>query len=328
MNELNKELFEGVKTAIEQLVDDLLEPGLYLVSTPIGNLGDITLRALSVLERADIIYCEDTRQSRKLLSRYGINGALRTYHEHNAARERPVIIDRIAKGQSVALISDAGTPLISDPGYKLVREVQQAGLLLTAVPGPSAPVCALTVSGLPTDRYYFEGFLPSKVSQRRARLQLVADIRVTMVFLETANRLNGMLGDAKDILGDRRCVVARELTKKFEEVWRGQLSELIAKCEQKKPKGELVIVVEGKEITGPNRQTVEELLLEVMQHSSLSGAVKEVAERHGLKRKFVYDIGLALKQQGLGGSREQKQRKKSELKRTIYHSGKTSCDDT
>lgn len=289
---------EGVESAISRLVDDYLEPGLYLVSTPIGNLGDITLRALSVLERANVIYCEDTRHSRKLLSRFGIKGALKTYHEHNASRERPAIIGRISKGESVVLISDAGTPLVSDPGYKLVREVQQAGLRLTSVPGPSAPVCALTISGLPTDRFYFEGFLPSKVSQRRSRLQLIADISVTMVFLESANRLTEMLGDLREVFGERRCVVARELTKKFEEVLSGDISDLISRCEQQKLRGEIVVLVAGKEAEELSREFVEQLLLEAMQQSSLSRAVKDIAERHGLRRNFVYDIGLALKLQG------------------------------
>ena len=295
MNQNNKELIDCVEITMSQLTDDRLEPGLYIVSTPIGNLGDITLRALSVLHQADVIYCEDTRHSRKLFSKFGIKRPLKNYHEHNAVRERPIILDRITKGGRVVLISDAGTPLISDPGFKLVREVRDAGLHLTAVPGPTSPVCALPVSGLPTDRFYFEGFLPAKATQRRSRLQAVDDINVTMVFLESAKRLNGMLADTIDILGDRSCVVARELTKKFEEVWTGKLSDLITRAEQQKPRGEFVILVAGKDTASPDRQSIENILSEAMLESGLSRAAKDIADAYGIKRKIIYDIGLELK---------------------------------
>src|SRR5690349_8108720 len=198
---------------LADLVERPLQPGLYLVATPIGNLGDISLRALSVLARADLIAAEDTRHSKKLLSHYGIAGELTPYHEHNAAKERPRLLGRLRAGASVALISDAGTPLISDPGYKLVREALDHGFTVTSIPGPSAAIAALTSAGLPTDTFLFAGFLPPKSGARRTRLEELKSVPGTLVFFETGPRLGKSLAEMAEVLGAREAAIARELTK-------------------------------------------------------------------------------------------------------------------
>src|SRR5580698_266379 len=225
-----------------------LDPGLYVVATPIGNLADVTLRALAILAGADAILAEDTRVSRTLLARYGIERPLSAYHEHNAAEARPRALRRIAEGQTLALISDAGTPLISDPGYKLVAEAVALGLSVSAAPGPSAALAALCVAGLPTDRFFFEGFLPPKQSARRERVNALAAVPGTLVFYEAAGRLAETLADLAVELGPRPAAVARELTKLHEEVRRGALDKLAADYEASgAPKGEIVIVVGAAE---------------------------------------------------------------------------------
>ena len=203
-----------------------LAAGLHLVATPIGNLRDITLRALETLAAADLIACEDTRVTRRLLDRYGIATPLTPYHEHNAAAARPKLIARLAAGKSVALVSDAGTPLVSDPGFKLVREARDAGHAVTALPGASAVLAALTVAGLPTDRFLFEGFLPAKEGQRRARIVELARVPATLVLFESGPRLAAALADLAAGLGAREAAVCRELTKLYEEVRRGDLAAL------------------------------------------------------------------------------------------------------
>ncbi len=272
-----------------------LQPGLYLVATPIGNLADITLRALSVLARADLIFCEDTRRSRKLLSHFDVSGDLQAYHDHNAERERPRILTRIREGQSVALISDAGTPLISDPGYKLVRAVQDEGLFVTVIPGPSASIAALTVSGLPTDRFFFEGFLPTKPGQRKKRLEKLADIPATLIFFETANRLASTLVDMVAFLGMREAAIVKELTKLHESVARGALDKLCTETKDLSAKGEFVIAVAPPEIRAVSDQEIEEHLEVALQKMSLRDAVSEVAKNMGLHRNRIYSIALALK---------------------------------
>ncbi len=223
-----------------------LDPGLYVVATPIGNLADVTLRALAMLAGADAILAEDTRVSRALLARYGIERPLSPYHEHNAAEARPRALKRIAEGQALALISDAGTPLISDPGYKLVAEAIELGLAVVAAPGPSAALAALCVAGLPTDRFYFEGFLPPRQSARRERLNALAAVPGTLIFYEAAGRLAETLADLAHELGARPAAVARELTKLHEEVRRGALDTLAAEyAAGGPPRGEIVIVVGG-----------------------------------------------------------------------------------
>src|SRR5712672_2859339 len=201
-------------------------PGLHLVATPIGNLGDITLRALETLAGCDIIACEDTRITRRLTERYGISAVLKPYHEHNAALARPKILEKLAQGAAIALVSDAGTPLISDPGFKLVREVCAAGHAVIAVPGASSVLTALSVAALPTDRFYFEGFLPSKETARRARLVELKRIDATLVLFESGNRVQDTLRDLADIMGERDAAICREMTKLHEEVRRAPLSQL------------------------------------------------------------------------------------------------------
>src|SRR5213592_2641978 len=201
-------------------------PGLYLVATPIGNLSDITLRALETLAGVDLIACEDTRITHRLTERYLISAQLTPYHEHNAASARPKILERLAQGASIALVSDAGTPLISDPGFKLVREACAAGHAVIAVPGPSSLLAALSVAALPTDRFFFEGFLPAKSAARRSRLTELARIDATLVMFESSNRVQDTLAELADIMGMREAAICRELTKLHEEIIRAPLGEL------------------------------------------------------------------------------------------------------
>src|SRR3954465_5467019 len=218
-------------------------PGLHLVATPIGNLGDITLRALETLAGVDLIACEDTRITRRLTERYGISAELTPYHEHNAAVARPKILERLAQGASVALVSDAGTPLISDPGFKLVREVAGAGHPVIALPGPSSVLAALAGGGLPPPRFFFEGFLPPKETARRARIAELARIDATLVLFDSGNRVQDTLSDLADSMGSRAAAICRELTKLHEEVTRATLTELAAKAAQLETRGEFVLVV-------------------------------------------------------------------------------------
>src|SRR6202040_2322160 len=218
-------------------------PGLYLVATPIGNLGDITLRALETLAGCDIIACEDNRITRRLTERYAIAAQLKPYHEHNAALARPKILERLAQGASIALVSDAGTPLISDPGFKLVREVCAAGHQVIALPGPSSVLAALAVAALPTDRFFFEGFLPSKETARRTRLTELARIDATLVMFESGNRVQDTLHDLADIMGGRDAALCREMTKLHEEIQRGPLTELARTAATLETRGEFVLVI-------------------------------------------------------------------------------------
>src|SRR3981189_1632731 len=218
-------------------------PGLHLVSTPIGNLGDITLRALETLAGVDIIACEDTRITRRLTERYPISALLKPYHEHNAALARPKILEKLAQGASIALVSDAGTPLISDPGFKLVREVCAAGHAVIALPGPSSVLSALAVAALPTDRFFFEGFLPSRETARRARLTELARIDATLVMFESGNRVQDTLRDLAEIMGSREASICRELTKLHEEVRRAPLTELARDAGALETRGEFVLVI-------------------------------------------------------------------------------------
>ena len=234
---------QRVEAALAGEMERQLPAGLYLVATPIGNLADISLRALAVLTRADLIAAEDTRHSRKLLSHFGIKAELTPYHEHNAAKERPRLLARIRAGFSVALISDAGTPLISDPGYKLVREALEAGLQVTSVPGPSAALAALTSAGLPTDTFLFAGFLPPKGGQRRKRLEELKPVPATLIFYETASRLHAALADMAEVYGAREAAIAKELTKLHESVARGSPAALAAAFDSTELKGEFVVLV-------------------------------------------------------------------------------------
>lgn len=273
-----------------------LAPGLYVVATPIGNLRDITLRALETLAGADLIACEDTRVTGKLTHHYGIETPLAPYHEHNAAVARPKILRRLAEGAAVALVSDAGTPLVSDPGFKLVRAAQEAGFAVSAVPGASAVLAALASAGLPTDRFTFEGFLPPKPAARRTRIATLARIPTTLVFFETGPRLAATLADLAAGLGARAACVLRELTKLHEEIRRGTLPDLaVTFADAPPPRGEIVVVI-GPPAEGGAREPgeVEERLRKALRRVSLKDAVAEVAVVTGESRSAVYRTALAL----------------------------------
>ena len=284
------------KDSFDEASQAPLAPGLYLVATPIGNLGDITVRALEVLAATDLIACEDTRVTRKLLDRYGIATPLTSYHEHNAAQARPKLLARIADGAAIALVSDAGTPLVSDPGYKLVREARAAGANVTALPGASAVLAALTVSGLPTDRFLFEGFLPAKEAARRARIAELERIPATLVLFETGARIAASLADLAAGLGPREAALCRELTKFYEEIRRGDLATLAHQAaDTPEPRGELVIVV-----APPDRQDdvsaadLDALLRQALDRLSVKDAVAEIAAVSGAPRREVYRRAIAL----------------------------------
>jgi 16S rRNA (cytidine1402-2'-O)-methyltransferase len=299
-NKRIKEAVGVVATRASEALSDLiarpLAPGLYLVATPIGNLTDISLRALAVLARADLIAAEDTRHSKKLLSHFGIGGALSPYHEHNAERERPRLLARLRAGQSVALISDAGTPLVSDPGYKLVREALDAGLAVVSIPGPSASLAALTSSGLPTDTFLFAGFLPAKSGPRWARLQELKDVPATLIFFETGSRLAKSLADMADLLGAREAAIAKELTKLHESVTRASLDELASALSGDALKGEFVIVAgpPGAAATEASDADIAEQLERALKVESFRDAVRSVAEVLQVSRARVYELGLKL----------------------------------
>ncbi len=275
-----------------------LAPGLYLVATPIGNLADISLRALDVLAKADLVACEDTRTTRKLLSAHGIKAALTSYHEHNAARVRPRLMEHLECGETVALVSDAGTPLVSDPGYRLVEAAIASDIAVTAIPGASAGLAALTVSGLPTDRFFFAGFLPAKAAARRRALGELAAVEASLVIYESARRLPAALADMAEVLGPRQGAVARELTKLYEEVRRGTLSDLADHyASAGPPKGEVVVVVGPPERGGGATLAAQDLdakLGAALGRASLRDAVAAVAAETGLPRKRVYARALEL----------------------------------
>lgn len=280
---------------LEGLLRQPLGPGLHLVATPIGNLGDITLRALAVLARADVIYCEDTRHSRTLLAHYSISQPLRPYHEHNAERERPRILAELAAGKAVALISDAGTPLVSDPGYKLVRDSIGAGHPVTSLPGPSAVMAALGSAGLATDTFLFAGFLPARQGGRRTRLAELQSIPATLVLFEAPSRLAESLADMASVLGEREAAVARELTKLHEEVQRGSLASLASWAAEVAPKGEMVILVGQAPPQTVTDEAIANHLLALLPDMSLGNAAKAVAADLGVAKGRAYDIGLKLK---------------------------------
>jgi len=273
-----------------------LAPGLYVVATPIGNLDDLSPRARQVLGSADRVLAEDTRVARRLLQSFGATTYLDIYNDHNGAKVRPGLIAALQGGAALALTSDAGTPLISDPGYKLVDAARQAGVAVHAVPGPSAVVTALSVAGLPSDRFLFAGFLPPKSAARRTVLQELGAVQATLVFYETANRLQAVLADMALVLGPRQAAVARELTKMFEEVRRGTLPELVSHYQEAgQPKGEIVLVI------GPpdRRDLADDVDLDALLRDQLSrlrtrDAVDAVVAETGLPRRDVYRRALAL----------------------------------
>ena len=274
-----------------------LAPGLHLVATPIGNLGDVTLRALWVLRNADRILCEDTRVTARLFSRFGITTPLSPYHDHNADRVRPAVLEALRRGEKVALVSDAGTPLVSDPGYKLVRDTLAENMPVTAAPGPSAPVTALILSGLPPEVFLFAGFLPPRSAARRRALQQWANLAATLVFFEGPSRLAASLFDMAATLGDRDAAVAREMTKRHEEIRRGLLSELAAHyAAAGAPRGEIVIVVGPRAAQDPAESDIDARLDQLLQMHSLRDAVTQLAAESGVARRMLYDRALARQQ--------------------------------
>ena len=271
---------------------------LYLVSTPIGNLEDITLRALRILKEVDLIACEDTRRTRILLGHHGISTALTSLYDEIEQKKGEVLVDRILAGQSVAYVSDAGTPLISDPGYRLVRQAIEARVPVVPVPGPSAAVAALSVSGLPSDRFAFCGFLPAKSARRQSMLRDLKDMPMTLVFYESPRRIVESLRDIRDVLGERQVVVARELTKLFEEVLRGPVGEVIGRLEGADIRGEITLLVRGAgERGGAGDAEIEEVMnrLESQEELSTRDLASRIAHELDLPRKRVYDLVVKLR---------------------------------
>lgn len=275
-----------------------LAPGLHLVATPIGHSADITLRALDVLSRAQCLAAEDTRRTRQLMEIHGIGLAGRpmvSYHDRNGPARRPQILGWLAEGKSVAYCSDAGTPLVADPGYRLVEACVADGHPVTAVPGPSAALVALTLSGLPSDRFLFAGFLPAKAGARQRALGDLANVPATLIFFESARRLGGTLSEMADRLGDRPAAVARELTKRFEEVTRGRLIELAGRYGgAPPPKGEVSVIVGPPEVPVEASADVDGILTEHLSRLSVKEAAARVAERLGRPRREIYARALAL----------------------------------
>ena len=269
-----------------------------MTATPIGNLGDITVRALETLERVDVIACEDTRITRRLLRRYDIDTPTLIYHEHNAERVRPRLVARLLNGDSVALTSDSGTPLISDPGFKLVRAAVDAGIPVTTLPGPTAMIAALTVGGLPTDRFMFVGFLPNRSAARQRALEGLRALDATLVFYESPRRLAGTLADMAEALGSREAAVARELTKRYEEVVRGPLGDLARRAAKvPPPRGEIVILVGPPTEWKFGERALDDALRQALARFSLRDAVDQVVADTGMPRRCIYRRALELEKQ-------------------------------
>ncbi len=279
--------------------ESFFSPGLYVVATPIGNLRDITLRALDVLRSADRILAEDTRQTRKLLSAYDIDTPLTAYHDHNVAKMLPKVMDWLSSGEVIAQVSDAGTPLVSDPGFKLVRAVIEQGHNVIPLPGASAPLAALVAAGLPTDRFLFEGFLPSKTTARKTALGELSNIKASLIFFESGHRVFDSLSDMQTVLGDRPAVIARELTKKYEEIRRGRLSELMVSVKDDPPRGEIVVLVAPPQGEAHwDEKAVDEELKVRLPELGAKRASAEIAELSGWAKRDVYQRALKLKSDG------------------------------
>ena len=270
--------------------------GLYVVATPIGNARDISLRALEVLNGCHVIAAEDTRVTSKLLAIHGVRKPLVPYNDHNGPEMRPRLLARLEKGEAVALVSDAGTPLVSDPGYKLVREVIAAGLPVVAIPGPSAVLTALTLSGLPSDRFLFAGFLPTRAGERQSALEELKGLRATLVFFESAQRLGETLAAMADVLGDRGAAVARELTKLHEEVRRGSLGELAAHyAKTGAPRGEVTVLVGPPAEAVTDMAKIDAALKAALAFMPVKAAAEMIANLTGTHRRAIYDRALELK---------------------------------
>jgi 16S rRNA (cytidine1402-2'-O)-methyltransferase len=277
-------------------MSDKLKPGLYIVATPIGNLGDLSPRAADTLARADVLAVEDSRVTAKLLRHIRVRRPMLPYHDHNADRVRPELIARMAN-EAVALVSDAGTPLISDPGYKLVRDARAAGIAVTTLPGPCAAIAALTLAGLPTDRFLFAGFLPAKAKARADAIAELAGVRATLVFYESGPRLGATLAALRDGLGDRDAAIAREISKTFEEVLTGTLAELAERFAEAAPKGEIVVMAGppgAPEAAGADK--VDAALREALTRLPPAKAASEVAKATGADRRELYARAMAWKE--------------------------------
>ena len=273
-----------------------LAPGLYFVATPIGTARDITLRALDILANADVIAAEDTRSMRKLMDIHGIalgNRPLLAYHDHNGKTMRPRLLEQLGTGKSVAYASEAGTPMIADPGFDLAREAAGTSHLVTTAPGPSAALAALTLAGLPTDRFLFAGFLPNTKTARRSQLQALGDVPATLVFYESPKRLAAMLGDAAEVLGaERNAAYCRELTKKFEEVQRGTLAELVERTGSLTLKGEVVVLIDRAASGSVNQEDIVSAVRRALQSMSVRDASETVAQAYGLPKRKIYQMAL------------------------------------
>jgi 16S rRNA (cytidine1402-2'-O)-methyltransferase len=278
-------------------------PGLHVVATPIGNLGDVSLRVLQTLAGADVIACEDTRVTRVLTARYGITTRLFPYHDHNAEKQRPKLLALLSEGKAVALVSDAGTPLVSDPGYRLVNAVLEAGHAVIPIPGPSAVLAALVASGLPSDAFLFAGFLPPKEVARAKRLATFAGTPATLIFFESPQRLAASLAAMASVLGGgRKAAVARELTKTFETIRRDTIEGLATRfAAEAPPRGEIVVLVGPPEEHPPAGEDVDALLTKLLETRSVREAATEAAAKTGLKRRDLYARALALKGEGDDG---------------------------
>ncbi|PZX18395.1 16S rRNA (cytidine1402-2'-O)-methyltransferase [Palleronia aestuarii] len=272
-----------------------LAPGLYLVATPIGSARDITLRALDILASADVLAAEDTRTLRKLMEIHGIalgDRKILAYHDHNGAAMRPRIRALVEEGLSVAYASDAGTPLVADPGFQLARELGAAGLPVTTAPGASAALAALSLAGLPTDRFLFAGFLPPTDAARARALEDLASVPATLIFFEAPKRVLRTLKGLREVLGDRDAALCRELTKRFEEVRRGRLSELVAGCEADPPRGEIVLVID-RDRAGADEGRVETALREALKTMRVKDAAQAVSDAYRVPRRDVYQLALS-----------------------------------
>lgn len=277
-----------------------LAAGLYLVATPIGSARDVTLRALDILASADVLVAEDTRTLRKLMEIHGIALGERqvlAYHDHNGAQMRPRLLGLLNQGLTMAYASEAGTPLVADPGFDLARAARDAGHLVTTAPGPSAVVTALTIGGLPTDKFLFAGFLPNSTGQRKTALRRFADIPATLVFYESPKRIGAMLRDAAETLGpERQAAICRELTKKFEEVIRGSLQELAEICTQRQLKGEIVVLIDRPHAENIKEDDLSQMLRQALVGQSVRDAADQVAAKTGLPRRQIYQMALKMEQ--------------------------------
>ncbi len=284
--------------AAPPLDDRPLEPGLYVVATPIGNLRDVTLRALDVLAKADLVLAEDTRVTGKLLNAFGLKARLQRYDDHAAATVRPKVLERLVAGERIALVSDAGSPLVSDPGYRLVREAIAQGAAVIPIPGASSVLAGLCAAGLPTDRFLFAGFAPQKRAARRSFLEELAPVRATLVLFEGASRLGESLSDMAEVFGPREAVVAREITKLHETFARGPLDRLAADPALQAPRGEVVVLVAPGEAAAVGADEAETALREALTRLGPADAASEVARQTGLPRRDLYRWAVALKAGG------------------------------